>query len=240
MTQPYISIISSAIHTKFWQEIYAQFNCNLNKIPFELVFVGHTAPFFPLPPNFIYIRSLEKPAQCFEIAARNARGEYLMFFQDDLIVPDRALNIICSYIPRMPETKKLVLTPRFSDTPNGEPRDNLLSFYPPYIKSPVIGVGTIFHRGLWNELGGIDRRFNLLFSDYDIMMRIYERGGIPFIVPDCVLRERSHEGRDRLINRYKPDRELLYSFWLKPDKTVSNARLLPVQPFTCAEIPIVR
>jgi hypothetical protein len=240
MTTPYISIISSAIHTQFWMEIYNQFNCSLNKVPFELVFVGNKTPNFQLPPNFIFIYSDAKPAKCFEIAARNAHGEYMMFFQDDLIIPDRALNWICAYIPRLPEQKKLVLTPRFSDTPNGEPRDNLLSFYPPYIGSPVIGVGTIFHRQLWYELGGIDRRFNLLFSDYDMMLRIYEQGGIPFIVPECVLKERSHEGRNRLINNYKPDRELLYSLWLLPDKTVSKKRLQSLQPYTKEEIVIVR
>ncbi len=238
MSTPVISLIATAIHTEFWQKIYADLSYN-NSIPFEIVFTGNVRPTFPLPENFIYIYSDAKPVQCLETSCRNARGKYVMMIMDDQDLPLGMLDSMFYYVNRMLNDKAVVIA-RFADSAEGPPRDILLTFAVDDPGSPVVAVNFIVQRSIWQELGGLDRRFYAFKADLDLQMRFYEAGGHPFMVPDCLAREKPRPG-SRLTDTYgASDGAMLYSFWLLPDESVSRKRLCDVQSFTKEEIPIVR
>jgi hypothetical protein len=235
---PTISVIATAIHTEFWQKLYADLSKN-NTIPFEIVFVGNVKPNFTLPNNFIHIYSDAKPSQCLETAARNAHGAYVMITADDVEVPPEMLNSMYYFLRRM-YSDKAIVSARFSDTADGPPVDKLLVFDTRNPDSPVLGVNTIIKRSVWKEMGGIDRRFFAFKGDLDLQMRIYQAGGYLFLVPDVIAREKPRPG-PRLVNTYsKHDSDILYSFWVLPDGSSSKKRLQDFHPFGEDEIPIVR
>ena len=82
MSKPVFSLIAPAIRSDFYKRVYDSVSKG-NKIPFEIIFVGNNKPKIKMPDNFHYIYSNVKPAQCLEIAARNAQGEYLIPLADD-------------------------------------------------------------------------------------------------------------------------------------------------------------
>ena len=243
MQKPVVSIIAPAINIEYWQELYTML-CAGNSIPFEIVYCGYNRPNFALPENFIYIHSEAKPPQCFETVWRNAIGEFLFIVTDDLVVPPGTIDTLYVYMMRM-QNERAIVSARFSDRLEGPAQDNLFCFDLANPRSPVLGCATMTRRKVWEELGGLDRRFNLLWSDTDMQMRILEAGGHPFIMPseNHIVRERPHI-RPRLIGDLKKgkplDKVLLESLWINSDGSTSKNRLDALQPYVANEIPIVR
>ena len=67
-----VSIIATAHRPANWLAICDSF---VTECKIEFVFVGPNPPVDIRPENFKYIRSRVKPAQCVEIALRNAVGK---------------------------------------------------------------------------------------------------------------------------------------------------------------------
>jgi len=245
MSNPIISVISSAIRIQYWLEMYDKFTQH-NKIPFEMVFVGSVRPTFSLPPNFIHIYSEDSVVKCFETACRNAKGEYVFMTADDYLhEPFSALDIMYGYAIRLDD--KAVVMARYAEH-NCDPNDSVLTFMIRLPLSPITGSCTLIKRSVWQELGGLDRRFHSFRADTDLHMRIYEAGGHPFIVPNCVTRERQHledQGQLRLTVREKDvfeiDQGKIQLLWLNQDNTIiSRKRSAEVTPFSDEEISIIR
>jgi hypothetical protein len=238
MSIPKVSIIATAIHTEFWQKLYADLSRD-NPIPFEIVFVGSKKPDFALPPNFIYIYSDAKPVQCLETAARNAHGEYCMITADDVEVPPRMLYDMNYFLIRM-FSDKAIVSARFADSANGPPNDKLLVLDTRNPRSPVLGVNTMIKRSVWKEIGGLDKRFFAFKADLDLQMRIYASGGYLFLVPDSIAREKPRPG-PRLVDTFSAhDSKILYDLWVLPNGETSKTRMGELHPFEDNEIPIVR
>ena len=85
MTAPYFSFIAHARES--YMACYSSL-AGTAHIAFEVVFVGPNPPVEGMPDNFRFIQSNAKPAQCLEIAARNARGKYLIPGWDDMDFSD--------------------------------------------------------------------------------------------------------------------------------------------------------
>ena len=148
-----------------------------------------------------------------------------------------------NYVIRMWD-KKTIVSARFSDKIEGPPMDNLSSVNIAFLNSPIIGICALVRKKFWTELGGLDRRFDKVYADYDLQLRMYEAGGHPFIVPYeyTTVRERPHDYA-RLIDGYPvimPDKILLDYLWANFDGSYGRNRLDSVQSFTDDEIPIVR
>jgi len=239
MSNPIVSVISSAVRPHYWMEMHNQINYDAANVSFEFVFVGNVRPNFALPENFRHIYSEAKPQQCFETACRNAKGEYVMTVMDDLMFSVGFLGLMHQYVQRMTDNKAIVMS-RFSDVLYGPPKDYLMYFDPSNKCSSVIGVCTIIKKSVWQELGGYDKRFNQLYGDNDLHLRIYEAGGYPFVVPGAIARERPCEDpAKRLICINHPDHVLLNSLWRNPDKSLRRTRVDTVQPYSPEEIPIL-
>ena len=236
--KPVISIISAAYRHWMYRDFYDSISAGAN-IPFEIVFVGPNPPTQKMPDNFKYIQTNVKPAQCQEIAARNAMGKYLIVGSDDERFSQDFLNKLHNYIQRLDRDKVLI---SFRYQHAGVVRDNQLCLHVGIIASPFVGVAPCFRRDLWNHLGGIDRKWAGSYSDVDMQMRFYEYGMQPFLAPDCIIDEVQSLKRDRRHTLYArcgfSGKDLIEKLWSKEDGTRLGNRLWPVEPFEDKEILI--
>lgn len=231
------SIIAAA------KRVYAYEDCcsnlvNQKGVPFEIIFVGPNPPKNKMPDNFKYICTHVKPSQCLEIAARNAVGEYLLVGGDDLVYPSNFFDRLNNYTLRL-DTDRVLISFRFLC--RDEIADSGMIYSLNIPTSPVVGIAPAFRREIWNELGGIDKRFFGSFADMDMQMRCYEYGMSPFITPDLVIGEKNYyhleKKKHSLLHRNgKAAVKLLNSFWVHEDETMSKERLSPVESFDDKDI----
>ena len=110
MNKPIISVFASAYRIHWWRGMYD--SLATNKVSFEIVFVGQNKPDFKLPNNFKYIYSNVKPAQCLEIALKQATGEFIMNMSDDWLFSDSFLDNLCKEAQSISKIKEnFVLSP---------------------------------------------------------------------------------------------------------------------------------
>ncbi len=234
MGKPKYSFISAAIRDYYYKDFYDNVSIN-NEMPFEIIFVGPNPPKEKMPDNFHYIETNVKPAQCLEIAARNATGEYLIVSGDDIRYTDGFLNKLDRYNCRLDDDKIYIA---FRATVQGYSIDAGLVYDTKKPLSPIVGVGGLFKKDIWHALGGLDKRFYGSLADMDLQLRFAEQGRTIFIPPDCVLNELKpgkHETKRTLLayrSIVSNARPLLNLLWGEVNGTTSKGRLLPVQSFS--------
>ena len=103
----FISVLVSSNKPYVWTRFLSSLFEDSIKIPIEVIFVGPARPSFKLPPSCRFVKSKVKPSQCFEIAARRARGDYFLFSPDDVTFSKNFINKSYNYIKR--ETSKKVV-----------------------------------------------------------------------------------------------------------------------------------
>jgi len=237
MEKPIISLFASAVKTYFWLDMYEQLSLN-NKVPFEIVFAGNVRPEFDLPENFYYIYSEANPIQCYETARRNSKGKYIMFTGDDVMYSPEFLNEMYWYIQRLPRNKTAMVTSQFIPLPGMSPVKGCWN------GNGLVGLTPIMPRCLWSRLGGLDKRFTNVGSDLDLILRAYEAGVYPFLVPSAIVEERVEvnlpSSRLSTTKEALDDYAFLEECWMKSDGTVGEERLVEFQPFTEDDISIVR
>jgi GT2 family glycosyltransferase len=227
-----VSIIASAKRPQNWMEIYNNVKTNLSV---EFVFVGPVAPSFKLPGNFRFIHSKVKPTQCIEIARLEARGNFLLFFADDLLFSEPfavdALHnsFVQSQNPFNIASSRFIFNGKDL---SGEAHRYDLSDP----GSPVMPVGGLMLRESLNLIGGIDRNFIGVCYDLDVAMRMYEAGGKVFLTDVYVEEHFKRRGNSFLFMDYHlHDRAILDSLWVKNGK-VGIRRSRPVEGFASEEI----
>ena len=235
MNKPDISIFGSAARPENWPLFHR--SLGTNDLEFEIVFVGPNPPKERLPDNFKYIRSNVKPAQCFEIAARQSSGELLMWTADDslFVTPSPLDKLYRTYLDCEDEN---VLVSSNYDLPEGWDR-----FYSGDMSSPTTALNGLMSARLWRRLGGIDRKFIALGWDIDIDMRIHAMGG-SIVMSDVYMDkdvEAAHKPRSRgstLLRDHKStDIALLHALWTK-DGRIHFERAAPFEPFSDSDILI--
>ena len=229
--QPVFSVVFAAVRYQLYRSFYDSLASGTN-VPFEIVFVGNAPPRERMPANFKYITTNVKPAQCVEIAARNAQGKYLLLFSDDEVFSPNFLNRLYDYTLRL-DMDKVLITFRYKFS--GTMRDAQLVFDSDMVTSSFVGLAGCFRRDLWNQLGGVDNRWTGCYGDMDMQMRFYEYGMRPFLTPDCIIEELppSLAPLQKMKLYYRcgdSSRSLLMSLWTKDGKP-SKKRLLPVASF---------
>ena len=229
------SIIAPAIRRNYYKTFYNSLNKD-NNISFEIIFVGFSPPKKKMPSNFKYIYTKVNPAQCWEIAAREAEGEYLILATDDCLFSPKFLNRIDFYINRLWMERSLI-GGRYQT--NGIFYDNILIYSRKIKNSPLLLSFAVYKKEVWNKIGGIDRRFSGAFCNADIMLRFYEIGYVPFIAPDLWVNEiRNDSIKSSLWKRTgKQGRKMSDSFWIK-DNLIVKKRLKPVISFNDKDILI--
>jgi len=235
VTTPIISVIGPAINTRHWLEFHS--SLTTNHATWEIVFVGHVKPEFDLPENFRHIQVGNiKPAQCLEIAAMEARGEYLTVFPDDIFVSKGALDWLHYFKKRLRPFS--IVGSRFGKMKHGREKEltEKSILLASESDSPVLPACGMIRKSEWMELGGIDSQFVSTCGDCDLFMRAFVRGGQPFISPYSVVFER--DAADDLIvglnKRFRHDWYFFVHQWftdIDGKVTYLKQRKEPIIPF---------
>jgi hypothetical protein len=226
-------VIAAAIRSNRYLECYNSINCR-NSIPFEMIFAGNSPPKEKMPNNFQYIFTEVGIPQCYEIAARAASGEYILNTTDDVFYCDRFLNRFDYYLSKL-HMEKVLVGNRYQT--NGIFYDKILTLNKRSPNSPVLSLLPAFKRSIWHDLGGIDRRFNFALFDVDMVLRFYEIGYTPFVMPDNWANEiRIGELQSKMCSlTERSGRKLINNLWMDGNMTVKNRRE-PVESFDNKDI----
>ena len=221
-----ISVIASAVKTQYWLNLYQSLLDN--KMPFEIVFAGHTKPNFELPNNFHYIHSGASPVTCVEIAYRKSVGDFIICTGDDHRFSPAYLDTLYKWYVRL-RNDKFIVGSRGVDSPADMPLIPDASYtisHPQYndgcLKcfkedmSPVMMFPPLIPRKAWEECGGVDSRFWGVNWNMDFQLRLYKSGYLPFIAVDAYsweIRPETKKGRLSKREQSRGDRGLLKSLW---------------------------
>jgi len=241
---PKISIVLSAVRTKWWGEFIS--SLENNKTSYEIIFIGNKRPsyddycFSDLNEDKItWLYSSTCPAECYNIGFNCARGELIHWTADDCKYAQGALDKAYTFYKSFNDNKKVIA---FNCIENGSPTSHghrLDKF-----NSPLMAPLGLMNRKLLLKLGGYDRNFYCGQSENDLVMRVYESGGSVEICKEAIVEiEHNKKHEEKSIFRtedgypyHKQDRDFLKSCWLKSDSRVSNKRLKKFEPFKSENI----
>ena len=244
--RPNISLIASAARPQYWNRLFNSLKAN--RCLYEVVFVGPIIPecSWSLPDNFIYRYSKCKPAQCYQAAASLASGELIGWTADDAtydVVPQSLDMIWNAY--KAGDNFKTVFAQSTIEDGNDITRNHY--FFHGDSSTPFMAPLGFMNREFFNQLGGYDRNFICGQSENDIVMRVLAEGGRVELVSDskCHLHHGECHGEYTFRHGYNSDRQYLERCWVyegygmaegNRSKTISQKRLLPVEPFDLENI----
>jgi hypothetical protein len=227
MSKNLISICSTAYRPENWMSLYR--SIGKNSVAFELVFVGPNYPKFELPKNFHFIQSNVKPSQCYEVAVRNANGNFILHVADDCLFLtenplDKLLDIYNKSI-----NKNIIVSPLLME--NGTSLQHAQRFNLKDRSSPLMPVGGLISKDLYFKIGGVDRNFIAVMFDMDIAMRVYEIGG-EILFAEVFYNEdkKMSQGSNLCGDYWSHDRGYLDKLWFENGQ-VSAKRKYKVKTF---------
>ena len=233
MNKPVFSIVAPAIKKQFYDGFYESISKG-NITPFEIIFVGDNEPIKIMPDNLYYIYTKVKPAQCFEIAARQAQGEYLIPIADDILFSEEFLNNMHSNILKY-DRNKYFIGCKYSRN------DRLLEeiqYYDPFDHtSERIAMAPALRSDIWKKLGGMDKRFVYAWADIDMQFRFKEYG-LELILSDIIVNEFDTPNKKKRLFKHTGEqgKELIDKFWQDKNGSISNKRFSEVETFDDKDI----
>jgi hypothetical protein len=218
----WVSIFCSGNRPELWHNIYNSLKSN--KVPYRVIMVGDIIP-ESLPPNFKFIYSKTKPAQCAEIALRACTGEFVSMIQDDYILSDNFYDILVKNYTELNNSNNIFC---------GRMRrsgKNATHTYASHIPgSPLLNYIGLGKTTRVQELG-IDRRFLGSYWDLDLLMRHLEDGG-RIIYNNSVAMDEWHPGKkdgqkkrrkeNSLCRKLRRDSNFYHRLWVAPLEEIPN------------------
>ena len=186
---PKISVICSGIRADKWKKYFS--TLSNSKVSFEFIVAGHIKPINNFPSNFKHIQTSVKPAQCVEIAAREARGDLIMLTADDCKLSNGFLDKYYSFYQDNCSEKDIASS-LFKRYGNYFTEENY-QFWTGIKNSPMLPQSALMKRSLWHKLGGIDKRFIAIMGDIDLTLRVIENGGKVKFCKDVFVEEIMNE-----------------------------------------------
>jgi hypothetical protein len=187
-----------------------------------------------------------KPAQCYEIARRDAEGEVIVWVADDCEFPNDVIGKAYRYWKSM-DDEKLVLSiqTKEADAFRGEMHlvnMRVHSFFGGRPETGLMAPLGMMSREYAQRLGGFHRDFIGNQAENDIVMRVYADGGGVQVFGDKetyieIDHHRKHGGPRVLHTFYPEDRRVLESAWVE-DRVIVRKRLLPFLPYEDKDILI--
>lgn len=235
----------SSIRPHLWKEIID--SVKGNHYPIEFVFVGDRQPEFPLPNHVQFHYATVKPAQCYQISFLRAKGELILWTADDGLynhINPNNLDILYDFYKSFNRTDAVVGLRPIED---GHDIYRNHRFFGKKEWSPYMLPFAAINREYFFKLGGYDTEFLAGQSENDVIMRVYEAGGLvelcmnAYIIVDHVHKHDWEYTNTKGFRFYYPkDRERLEACWVKEgygyfDKvktgTISKTRLCPVKSY---------
>lgn len=264
-----VSLIASAIRTPLYQMFLDSLEgSNIN---IDVVFAGPNPPsgrVFNLPRNvtFRYIATGNiKPAQCYEVARRNAIGELICWVADDCEFINGVLDKAYAFWKSLQDEKVVlsIQTREHYPTQGNRSRDDFCdmnnhSFFGGHPETPRMAPLGMMSRAYLERLGGIDRRYVCGQQENDIVMRVFADGGrvvsfgdtstyidINHFGKESIMLGRQAEIKDfqnrSFASGYLHDRKILEGSWSEDPKAfkMSAHRRDKFEPFSEEDLLIV-
>ena len=240
-----VSIIGPCHRPHYWMELYNSIRKSTHNI--EFIFVTDKKPDFKLPDNFRYIYSTVKPAQCVEIAIREARGEVIHWTSDPTTYRNISIDMGYNMYKKANNYKTMIRFRNFEGSKvnlktrettqyhNFLHRTQYSRDHPEIYDSkvyPMMPYG-MMSRKLIEEVGRLDRRFVAGQWDNDLVMRAYAIGATMIDNPLAIAytSTEKHDGEWHLrgpMHYYESD--LLIKLWVK-NYHITLERQMPLEPF---------
>jgi len=230
--KPIVSLYASAARPENWMKLYDSIKFNI--CTFEIIFVGPNSPKFQLPQEFTFIKSFTKPVQCAEIAARSAKGDFLLHCVDDLTFKDvNALDkLLDFYTKNINSNNELILSPKLMR--NGKKfKDSNYKLYPEIENCPYVPISIFIKKTLYSSLGGYDLNFIATFADTDLAYRgiSEKKAKIKFVETFVEENKNDAKGSTLFEDYMDSDLVLLQKLWFSNKKFLFN-RTLRLDPFS--------
>ncbi len=237
-----ISLVASSIRPRLWLTMFDSLKDN--KLNWELIVVGDVKPDYPLADNIKYIYSKVKPAQCYEIGFRQARGELIHWTADEAVYDYEkfdSLDTMYKYYKSFNDYKVITAFTVMED--NGDSFSITSSSHRIGDKTtPRVACFGCISRKFMSELSGYDYRFITGQAENDLCMRALKVGGrIKFCKEALVAVFHPNAHADNQIDSkfrkwYKDSRAFLDKCWFEVPNVVAKKRLIPFEPFENLDI----
>ena len=209
-----VSLFASAVRPKIWKMLLDSLEGT--SVEYEVVFAGNADP-ADIPPSdrlrYIHTENI-KPAQCYEIARRYCTGETVIWIADDCEFPNDVIGKAYKYW-KSRNNKKLVLSVQTKESGYSTLESTLYDmnthrFFSSDNNSPLMAPIGLMSREYLEDLGGIDRRYICGQYENDIVMRVYEDGGMVelFGDKDCFV-DIDHLRKSILLGESTNDKDFL-------------------------------
>jgi hypothetical protein len=222
--KPKISVFASSVRVNLWKPFFE--SIARNDLPFEVVFAGNlseevvmeNAPVFKKDGQcfrYIYTGRI-KPAQVYEIARLNCRGELLHWTADDSEYSEHLLDKIWARWVELNDYKKIISCQTIEDG-NFVVLEWHRLFGRAYNTPQMAPLGFMSEK-FFNEVGGVDRRYISGQWDNDIIMRAMNAGGEVVLFMDkgeiSLDHYHKHGGNAGTFRTaYTHDRKILEAAW---------------------------
>lgn len=218
MVIPFISLIASSVRPHLWESCFESLKSNT--IRYNVVFAGNITPdvYEPFQQKYKFFKYIQtgniKPAQCYQVALKNACGFYIMWIADDCEFSENALDKI--YAKAGSIGRNGILSVKTNEDGKHNDLDDH-RFFSENKNTPLMAPLGVMSRGDLSELGGFDRRFVSGQYENDVVMRALARGGKVVKFEDaCVDIEhlKKHGSSTKFWTSYDHDRKILEDTWV--------------------------
>lgn len=230
-----ISLFASSVRPQLYESFFKSLENEPLRDEIEVVFAGNVETYF-VAKNFRRIITANiKPAQCYEIARRNCKGEVVVWVADDCIFNGNIISNAYEYW-KSKNNNKLVLSLQVSEYNNFcNMADHCLAKHRG--RNELMAPIGMMSRDYLNELGGLDQRFICGQYENSIVMRVFKEGGACEVFGDKesyvfidhhkaweLSGESKNYGRRPFALGFPNDRQVLEGIWV-------DKRLTEFEPF---------
>lgn len=254
MSKPLITLFGPSHRTHLWKSFYESIITNLD---FEVIFVSDVEPKpEELPDGFPSVVEIEKtgiriysygrfkfiispvkPAQCFEIGYRQAKGDMVIWTGDDFTYAPYALDHAYAMYKSFHDHKVMISFDVYED---GHEATN--SYHKvPWDATKQLTTSALISKKAIEEVGGWgDINFVCGHHDVDLQMRIYANGGRMFVCPLALAYEphnQFHKQESNFAIDWREELDYWTSLWqLKFNGETTFNRQKPFMPYSDVDI----
>jgi len=235
-----VSLFGSFARPKDWEWFWGQLS--MNTIEYQIVMMGPNKPDnLILPDNvmFGHVQPDPGPALCCFLASKYCTGETMMQVGDDMVFTPYALDEVYNTYKRENDYKCMVHC-RYGFGPDSDVTDVNTELKIPG-SDKRWGLGCLYSRQFYWELGGIDKRYHAGATDGEVQLRAYSRSGRAVYASNAYVQEDltrtpgPQSGNalnfERAWYRWggQTDNEIMRQQWF-PDGVLLNESTTPFQP----------
>src|SRR3990167_10717828 len=217
-----LSFFASAIRPYLWNKLLDSLKGG--KYKYEVVFAGFIEealykPIMEKYPELRYIKTENiKPAQAYEVARRECKGELVCWIDDDHTFSEGFVDKVYDYWDESWQISswKKIITTEYIEKDTEENIDNY-RFYARNLNTPQMPLVGIMNREYLDSLGGLDSRYIIARWNCDIAMRTLSDSGKVVVFKDvCVTLD--SKNKNGLYNNFwsgwNEDSEQLENSWV--------------------------